>query len=65
MSTEKFAAPKTYYVYTYAYPDGTIFYIGKGTDGRIDQHEQEATRSECTCKRCQVIRQIWASGKPV
>ncbi len=42
MLTPDFVAPKTYYVYTYAYPDGVIFYIGKGTQGRIDDHELEA-----------------------
>lgn len=57
-------APKTFYVYTYAYPNGTIFYVGKGTNGRIDEHEREA-RNSCPCRKCSVIRSIWASGKPV
>ena len=56
--------PKTYYVYTYAYADGTVFYIGKGTEGRIDAHEKEASKG-CGCRKCQVIRQIWQSKKPI
>jgi len=63
--TARSFTPKTYYVYTYAYPDGTIFYIGKGAEGRIDHHELEAGRSDCVCRRCRIIRDIWASGKPV
>ncbi len=58
-------APKTYYVYTYAYPDtGIVFYVGKGTQGRIDEHEREA-RIGCECQKCQVIRQIWDTSNPV
>src|SRR5260370_11538749 len=57
-------APKTYYVYTYAYPDGSVFYVGKGTKGRIDGHEHEAERG-CQCRKCETIRQIWASGKTI
>src|SRR5216684_8129488 len=60
----QFLAPKTYYVYTYAFPDGTIFYVGKGTRGRIDEHEREASNG-CQCLKCDIIRSIWASGKPV
>lgn len=59
-----FTAPQTYYVYTYAHPDGTVFYVGKGTNGRIADHEREA-RGGCRCRKCHVIREIWESGKPV
>jgi len=38
----KAASPKTYYVYTYAFPDGRVFYVGKGCNARIDDHEREA-----------------------
>ena len=31
-----------FYVYTLAYPDGKVFYVGKGSGYRIDQHEMEA-----------------------
>src|SRR5579885_1552161 len=50
-----------YYVYTLAYPDGTVFYVGKGKGERIDQHEAEARRGIQSYK-CKVIRQIWQSG---
>src|SRR5581483_4894621 len=70
----KFKAPPTWYNYTYAYPDGYIedgidltdivFYVGKGTKGRIDQHEKEAQKG-CDCQKCQVIRRIWEKGFPV
>ena len=35
MSKKAIAAPTTYYVYTYAFPDGTVFYVGKGCNARI------------------------------
>jgi len=64
-----------YYVYALAYPQdyyddgsdlgGIVFYIGKGTDDRIDSHEMEAGNrsSICHCKKCKVIRKIWTDGK--
>lgn len=66
MTSRSLVVPKTYYVYTYAYPDpdGRVFYVGKGTGRRFFDHEREA-QSGCPCKKCRVIRQIWASGKPV
>ncbi len=59
-----------FYVYTLAYPDGTVFYVGKGSFSkearidRIDCHEREARRGY-PYKRCQIIREIWASGGQV
>ncbi len=64
MGQKRILAPKTWYVYTYAFPDGSIFYIGKGNQGRIDEHESEA-QDGCACTKCQTIREIWASGHPV
>src|SRR5260370_5231911 len=64
MSKKAAVEPITYYVYTYAFPDGTVFYVGKGCNARIDQHEREA-RSDCMCQKCCIIRQIWAGGDPV
>ncbi len=59
-----------FYVYTLAYPDGGVFYVGKGKvrEGRykqkrerIDTHEGEARRG-CHCSKCEVIRSIWATS---
>ncbi len=58
------AASKTWYVYTYSYPDGRVFYVGKGTGQRLFSHEREA-RSGCSCAKCQTIREIWESGNPI
>ncbi|SRR6266581_523552 len=54
----------TYYVYTLAYPDGKVFYVGKGRDARLDDHEREA-RKDSRSHKCNVIRKIWASGGQV
>ncbi len=63
---------KKYYVYTLAYPDDIVFYVGKGQDDRIDRHEHDACRSDEAIKsrylnleKCQVIRTIWEQGKQV
>ncbi len=47
------------YVYSLAYPDGRVFYVGKGTQGRINQHEYEAKRGTCRCAKCKIIQGIW------
>lgn len=49
------------YVYTLAYPDGTVFYVGKGTGNRINDHEREAKQGKKSYK-CNVIRGIWKDG---
>ncbi len=63
---------KKYYVYTLAYPDDIVFYVGKGQDDRIDRHEHDACRSDEAIKsrylnleKCQVIRTIWEQCKQV
>lgn len=56
--------PQTWYVYTYSFPDDTVFYVGKGTGNRINNHEDEAVRG-CDCRKCITIREIWASGMPI
>lgn len=53
-----------YYVYTLAYPDGCVFYVGKGTGDRINGHEREA-RAGGQPAKCDVIRRIWADGGEV
>jgi hypothetical protein len=53
-----------WYVYALAYPDGRIFYVGKGTGDRILEHEAEA-RKGGTSRKCEIIREIWARGERV
>jgi hypothetical protein len=58
-----------YYVYTLAYPDGRIFYVGKGQGDRILQHEKEARQyynpQRKESAKVRAIREIWASGGQV
>lgn len=56
--------PETYYTYIYAYPDGEVFYVGKGSGTRLFAHEKEA-KTGCECHKCGIIRSIWQSGKTV
>lgn len=55
---------RDYYVYTLAYPDGTVFYVGKGSGYRMTQHESEALRGVQSPK-CDVIRKIIATGEKI
>jgi len=64
MTRKQILRATTWYVYTYAFPDGTVFYVGKGCNARINEHEREA-QSGCECRKCYTIRQIWESAKPV
>lgn len=50
-----------FYNYVLMRPDGSVFYVGKGTGNRIDQHEIEA-RNGVQSYKCRVIRQVWAEG---
>lgn len=57
-----------YYVYTLAYPDGKVFYVGKGCGQRIDDHERVARKRYGILKnmtKVNIIREIWASGEDV
>lgn len=53
-----------YYVYTLAYPDGRVFYVGKGSSNRVHMHEIEAKRGY-HAKRHEIIRSIWENGGEV
>ncbi len=50
-----------FYNYVLMRPDGTVFYVGKGTGNRINDHEKDAHKGVQSYK-CNVIRQIWADG---
>lgn len=54
------------YVYTLAYPNGKVFYVGKGKGNRVFNHENEAKRMrEVHNPKLDTIREIWASGNQV
>jgi Uncharacterized protein conserved in bacteria len=54
-----------FYVYTLARPDGSIFYVGKGSGRRVRTHEDEARYGRCQCRRCRTIQKIWKAGGEV
>lgn len=56
------AEVQQFYVYVLCRPDGTPFYVGKGQQYRMFAHEREARRTDCTCAKCEVIRDIKAAG---
>lgn len=56
-----------FYIYTLAYPPemgGTVFYVGKGSDDRIRDHERDAMKGAPGLKH-DTIRRIWAEGYEV
>ena len=55
---------RIFYVYTLCFPDGLVFYVGKGVGKRIHNHESEA-RSGVQSKKCDIIRSIWANGEQI
>ena len=56
-----------WYVYTLADPfTGKIFYIGKGSSGRVNQHELDAANPKVAdSAKLEKIRQIWTAGAQV
>ena len=55
------ATSPRFYVYVLALPNGNPFYVGKGQDTRVYEHELEARRN-CQCHKCRVIRKVWKQG---
>jgi len=55
---------KRFYIYVLARPDGSPFYVGKGSKNRVHRHDTEA-RSGHKCHKCNVIRKIWRQGTDV
>ncbi len=53
-----------FYVYTLAYPDETVFYVGKGCGKRIDDHERLACKGHASLA-CDVIRSLWMDNKDI
>jgi hypothetical protein len=56
---------RRYYVYILKDPfTNEIFYVGKGTDDRIDSHEKEASGGGMS-EKCQRIRSIWSKNRGI
>src|SRR5438876_12264826 len=53
-----------FYNYFLVYPSGIVFYVGKGTGYRIDDHEREA-RNGVQSHKCNAIRKVWADGEEI
>lgn len=54
-----------WYVYELIDPrNGQVFYVGKGKDNRINEHEAEA-KTDHPSYKCNKIRSIWAAGHEV
>lgn len=56
------SADLVFYVYELIDPrDGSVFYVGKGKRGRVDQHEVEARKGRQS-RKCECIRAIESAG---
>lgn len=59
------AARYKWYVYELVDPrDGKVFYVGKGCNNRVHNHEKEAKRG-IDSHKCRKIRSIWSDGLSV
>jgi len=60
--TDSLQASARWYVYELVDPrTDSVFYVGKGTGKRLEQHEAEARKSVCSRKTRQ-IKDIWSAG---
>lgn len=59
-----FAGEGVFYVYVLRRPSGAVFYVGKGKQNRIYDHEMEARRGH-QCHKCHTIRKIWREGSQI
>ncbi len=61
--------PGQFYVYVLCRPDGRPFYVGKGVNRRVFEHEAEARRNhpigESNPFKCNVIRKIIRDGSQI
>jgi hypothetical protein len=55
---------KKYYVYTLSSPTVGVFYVGKGTRGRMFIHEHDAAKGMLGPKY-DTIRKIWQNGEQI
>jgi hypothetical protein len=69
---QEYSEDKPHYTYVLKYPEdypeqekaGTVFYVGKGKEERIHDHEKEAKKGIENYK-CHAIRLIWAQGRQI
>jgi hypothetical protein len=56
-----------FYVYSLAYPDGEVFYIGKGSGSRLQrlQAQTSEAKSGKSGRKYDIIRGILATGETV
>jgi hypothetical protein len=59
------AASKTFYVYVFCRPGGLPFYVGKGVNLRVFQHEAEARNISTLTHKLNLIRSLHRRGMSV